>query len=80
MVEQRASPVGTDANPMTEPSSQATPAVTSTTQILSLPSPASAPAAMSDASPGPGIPAPMIATSTNMMPYSARLMAGYLLP
>jgi hypothetical protein len=30
VVEQRASPVGTDANPMTEPSSQATPAVAST--------------------------------------------------
>src|ERR1700761_3325469 len=68
------------ANPMTEPSIQATPAVASTIHILSLPSPASAPAAMSDASPGPGIPAPMIATSTNMMAYSDRLMASHLQP
>jgi hypothetical protein len=67
-------------NPMTEPSIQATPAVTSTSHILSLPSPASAPAAISDASPGPGIPAPMIATSTNMTAYSDMLMAGHLLP
>src|SRR5215472_15004240 len=66
-------------NPMTEPSIHATPAVASTIHILSLPSPASAPAAISDASPGPGIPAPMITTSTNMTAYSDRLMARHLL-
>jgi hypothetical protein len=65
---------------MTEPSIQATPAVASTIQILSLPSPASAPATISAASPGPGIPAPMIATSTNMTAYSDTLTAGHLLP
>src|SRR6516162_5501858 len=65
---------------MTEPIIQATPAVASTIQMLSLPSPASAPAAISDASPGPGMPAPMIATSTNMTAYSDTLTAGPLLP
>src|SRR6516164_4583600 len=65
-------------NPMTEPTIQATPAVASTIQMLSLPSPASAPAAMSDASPGPGMPAPMIATSTNMIAYSDKSTADHL--
>src|SRR6516165_3198422 len=63
---------------MTEPTIQATPAVASTIQMLSLPSPASAPAAMSDASPGPGMPAPMIATSTNMIAYSDKSTADHL--
>src|SRR5690349_6040169 len=67
-------------NPMTEPSIQAAVAVASTIQMLSLPSPASAPVAMSDASPGPGMPAPMIVTSTNMTAYSATFMAVHLLP
>ena len=46
----------------------------STIHRLSLPSPASVPAAMSDASPRAGRPNPMVVTHTNMMMYSARLM------
>ena len=42
---------------------------------LSLPSPTSVPAAMSKASPGPGVPNPMIVTHTNKTTYSAAVMA-----
>ncbi len=50
--------------------------VTTTTPILSRPSPASVPAAIMAASPGPGIPAPVVTTSRNKMMYSVRFMAG----
>jgi hypothetical protein len=51
-------------------------AAASTTPMLSLPSPASVPAAISDASPRAGTPAPMVMTSTNKTMYSNRLTAG----
>ena len=73
VVEKLAARALADPYPATEPSIQATIDVTSTTPTLAA-SPASVPAAISEASPGPGSPAPVVTTSTNRMAYSARVM------
>ena len=71
MVEQPSAAASADPVAEDRPrTSKRHPATTRTTLKLSLPCPARVPAAIKAASPGPGMPAPMTATSTNNPMYS----------